>query len=66
MAKVDVKYPFVNRPNPLLKHGLGKDGHQRYWCQMFWRTFQLNYAYRDYQPCMKEQIVDFAINNASI
>ena len=64
MAKIDVKCTFCGQNESVKKHGLGKAKHQRYWCQMCSRTFQLDYAYRACQHGMKEKIVDLAMSNA--
>lgn len=66
MALADVKCTFCERIEAVKKHGSGKAGDQRYRCQSCCRTFQLDYAYRAYQPGTKKQIIDLAMNNAGI
>ncbi len=55
MAKVDVKCAFCGQTGSVKKHGLGKAWHQRYRCQIYSQTFQLDYASRVCQHGMKEQ-----------
>lgn len=66
MAKVDVKCPFCNQTEPVKKHGTGNAGHQRYHCQAYRRSFQLEYEYCACHPGTAEQVVELAMNNAGI
>ena len=55
--------------NQILKAGRSANGTQRYCCQSETcptKTFMLEYRYRAYQPGIKEQIVDMAINGSGI
>ncbi|OTA21880.1 transposase [Xenorhabdus beddingii] len=66
MATVEVRYRFCQQIECVKKHGKGDSGYQHYRCFSCKRTFQLDYAYRACQAGIKEQVVDFAINNAGI
>ncbi len=51
------------------KAGLSARGTQRYCCQnpdCSKKTFMLEYRYRAYEPGVKEQLVDMAINGSGV
>lgn len=55
--------------NDITKSGRSARGAQRYRCQHAGcptQTFMLNYLYKAYEPGIKEQIVDMAINSSGI
>ncbi|MBC8949975.1 IS1-like element transposase [Xenorhabdus sp. TS4] len=66
MATVEVKCRFCQQTEFVKKQGKGNSGHQRYRCLSCKRTFQLEYAYRAYQPGIKEQVFDLAMNSPGI
>jgi len=55
--------------NHIAKSGLSALGVQRYRCQhpgCPTQTFMLNYRYRAYEPGIKAQVVEMAINSSGI
>jgi transposase-like protein len=55
--------------NNIAKSGLSAHGVQRYRCQhpgCPTKTFMLNYRYRAYEPGIKAQVVEMAINSSGI
>jgi len=55
--------------NHITKSGWSAQGIQRYRCQNQdcpTKTFMLEYCYNAYEPGIKEQIVDMAINSSGI
>ncbi len=55
--------------NKIMKSGRSANGTQRYRCQnqdCATKTFMLTYSYKAYNPGIKEQIVEMAINGSGI
>jgi len=55
--------------NKIMKSGRSANGTQRYRCRnpdCVTKTFMLAYRYKAYNPGMKEQIVEMAINGSGI
>ncbi len=48
------------------KHGTGRAGFPRYYCQHCKRTFQYHYRYNAHKPGIKEKIVDMAMNGSGV
>ncbi len=58
--------PILSTNSLSEKHRLGSADHQRYRCQNCYRSFQLSYEYRAYQPGTKDKIIGLSMNNAGI
>ncbi len=55
--------------NKIMKSGRSANGTQRYRCQSpdcATKTFMLTYSYKAYNPGIKEQIVEMAINGSGV
>jgi len=55
--------------NKIMKSGRSANGTQRYRCRnpdCATKTFMLTYSYKAYEPGIKEQIVEMAINGRGI
>lgn len=65
-ATTEVKCPYCQQTQPVRKHGTGRAGFPRYYCQHCLRTFQINYRYNAYKPGVKEQIVTMVGNGSGV
>jgi len=50
----------------LIKNGHSENGTQRYRCNACHKSFQLSYAYRAWEPGVKEQIVTQTLNSSGV
>ncbi len=66
MVTIEVACRHCNETQPVRKHGKGRGGYPRYYCNDCKRTFQLSYLYRAHQPGMKEKIIEMASQGAGI
>lgn len=66
MVIIEVACRYCNKTHPVRKHGTGRGGFPRYYCNDCKRTFQLSYSYQAHQPGMREKIVEMASSGTSI
>jgi hypothetical protein len=57
---------YCNNKEAVRRKGVSSTGHQRYKCEACKRSFQLTYAKQAYQPGIKEQVIDMALNGSGI
>jgi len=66
MVYIKVLCPHCGSDDVVL-HGKNSNGKQRLLCQnaeCFHKTFQLDYTYNAYNPGVKQQIIDMAMNGS--
>ena len=64
----EITCPTCGSPD-IMKSGRSTRGVQRYRCQQhdcFTKTFMLEYYYKAYEPGIKKQIIEMAINSSGI
>ena len=66
MVTITVSCRYCDNQDAVRRKGLSSNGHQRYKCEDCKRSFQLDYAKKAYQPGIKEQIIDMALNGSGI
>ena len=66
MVTITVSCRYCHNQEAVRRKGVSPNGHQRYKCEACKRSFQLNYAKRAYQPGIKEQVIDMALNGSGI
>ena len=66
MVTITVSCRYCQNQEAVRRKGVTANGHQRYKCEACKRSFQLDYAKRAYQPGIKEQVVDMALNGSGI
>ncbi len=66
MVTIVVSCRYCGKSEAVRRKGLSTHGHQRYRCENCKRTFQLDYNKRAYQPGIKEQVIDMALNGSGI
>ena len=66
MVTIIVSCRYCGQPEAVRRKGLSTHGHQRYRCENCKRTFQLDYNKRAYEPGIKEQVIDMALNGSGI
>lgn len=66
MVTIVVSCRYCGKPETVRRKGLSTHGHQRYRCEDCKRTFQLDYNKRAYEPGIKEQVIDMALNGSGI
>ena len=66
MVTIIVSCRYCGKPEAVRRKGLSTHGHQRYRCENCKRTFQLDYTKRAYEPGIKEQVIDMALNGRGI
>ena len=66
MVTIVVSCRYCDKPEAVRRKGLSTHGHQRYRCENCKRTFQLDYNKRAYQPGIKEQVIEMALNGSGI
>ena len=66
MVTIVVSCRYCDKPEAVRRKGISTTGHQRYRCENCQRTFQLHYSKRAYQPGIKEQVIDMALNGSGI
>ena len=66
MVTIVVSCRYCGKPEAVRRKGLSTHGHQRYRCENCKRTFQLDYNRRAYEPGIKEQVIDMALNGSGI
>lgn len=65
-VSIDVHCRYCQQAGPVRKHGFGKTGTPRYYCQDCRRTFQLDYRYNAHKPGVKDDIVNMALNGSGV
>ena len=68
MCSIQVNCPQCDRDN-IRKFGYSEHGVPRYLCcsnECKTKSFMLEYRYKAYEPSIKKQIVEMAINDSSI
>ncbi|MNI92010.1 hypothetical protein D3C73_1497510 [compost metagenome] len=63
---IDVRCRYCQQTAPVRKHGFGKTGAPRYYCQDCHRTFQLDYRYNAHKPGIKDDIVNMALSGSGV
>ena len=66
MVTITVSCPYCDTQEAVRRKGVSAQGNQRYKCEACKRSFQLTYAKRAYQPGVKEQVIDMALNGSGI
>ncbi len=66
MVTISVSCRYCHNQEAVRRKGVTSKGHQRYKCEACKRSFQLDYAKRAYQPGIKEQVIDMALNGSGI
>ena len=71
MVTIVVSCRYCGKPEAVRRKGRSTQGHQPhrrtgYRCENCKRTFQLDYHKRAYEPCIKEQVIDMALNGSGI
>ena len=66
MVTITISCRYCGNQDKVRRKGLSTNGHQRYKCEACSRTFQLDYAKRAYQPGIKEQVIDMALNGSGV
>ena len=71
MVTIVVSCRYCGKPEAVRRKGLSTHGHQPhrrtgYRCENCKRTFQLDYNKRAYEPGIKEQVIDMALNGSGI
>ena len=66
MVIIVVSCRYCGKFEAVRHKGLSTHGHQRYRCENCKRTFQLDYNKRAYQPGIKEQVIEMALNGSGI
>ena len=66
MVTITVSCRYCDNQEAVRRKGVSPNGHQRYKCEACQRSFQLDYAKRAYQPGIKEQVIDMALNGSGI
>ena len=71
MVTITVSCRYCDNQDAVRRKGLSSNGHQPhrrtgYKCEDCKRSFQLDYAKKAYQPGIKEQIIDMALNGSGI
>ncbi len=63
---IEVVCRYCGEKEPVRKHGKGKTGAPRYFCQSCKKTFQRDYRYNGHKPGIQERIVDMAMNGSGV
>ena len=71
MVTIVVSCRYCGKPEAVRRKGISTTGHQPhrrtgYRCENCKRTFQLGYSKRAYEPGIKEQVIDMALNGNGI
>jgi transposase len=66
MVTMTVSCRYCHNQEAVRCKGLSSTGHQRYKCEACKRSFQLDYAKKAYQPVIKDQVIDMALNESGI
>ena len=66
MLTIEVECRYCQQTQPVHKHGTGRAGFSRYYCQHCRRTFQMNYRCNAHKPGTKEKIVTMVGNGSGV
>ncbi|WP_406569535.1 IS1 family transposase [Aeromonas media] len=66
MTTTEIPCRFCSKSGGVIRHGYSPNGFQRFRCLDCQRTFQLDYCYEAYRPCIMNNIVEMVSANYGV